>query len=377
MDIAKQFKPDTILLWKKISDDPQAQQIIRMFGDSSVSLIDNQKITPHNKISPAQAVIKGKKTLMLGHTSSFVGFYDGCPDSFADYTCKNKNTFSNVHCFPYYKLVPLSNGCPYYCTYCYLAYVYRKFSPFIKINVNYETMFKQIRKPLKASQGSVCFNMGEMLDSLALDHITNLTKILVPFFADFKNAYLMLLTKSNNIDNLISIEPNKQTIVSWSLNTQKMIDSFEPGTANLDERINSASLCQKHGYQIRFRIDPGIIYPGWQDDYADIIKKVISKTVPQNITLGMLRLLPGHFSLIKQSYGNRGRSLCDFPLTVPASDGKLRFQPDLRIQFYAFLIDTFRSFDKNLSIGLCRETPDVCSALKNRFNLNQCNCIVW
>jgi len=156
-----------------------------------------------------------------------------------------------------------------------------------------------------------------------------------------------------------------------------MIDCFEPGTANLDERINAASLCQKHGYKIRFRIDPGIIYPGWQNDYADLVNKVITKTTPQNITLGMLRLLPGHFSLIKQSYGNRGRSLCDFPLTVPASDGKLRFDPKQRIQFYSFLIDTLRSFDKRFSIGLCRETPEVCSALKNRFNLNQCNCIVW
>lgn len=377
MDIAKRFKPDIILLWKKISDDTQAQQIIKMFPNSPVSLIDNQKITPLHNISPPQALIKGKKVLMIGHTSSFVGYYDGHPDSFANYTCKNKSSFSDIRCFPYYKLVPISNGCPYYCTYCYLAYVYRKFSPFIKMNVNYETMFKQIRKALKSSQGNICFNMGEMLDSLALDHITNLTKILIAFFADFKKAFLMLLTKSSNIDNLISIEPNNQTVVSWSLNTQKMIDSFEPATANLDERINSASICQKHGYRIRFRIDPGIIYPDWQNDYAELIKKVISKTAPENITLGMLRILPGHFSLIKQAYGNRGRMLCNYSLVKGASDGKLRFEPQERIQFYSLLIDTIRSFDKNISIGLCRETPDICSALKNRFQPNRCNCIVW
>lgn len=46
-------------------------------------------------------------------------------------------------------------------------------------------MFRQIRKTLANSHGKISFNMGEMLDSLALDHITNLTTMLIPFFSDF------------------------------------------------------------------------------------------------------------------------------------------------------------------------------------------------
>jgi spore photoproduct lyase len=377
MDIAKRFKPDTILLWKKIADDPQAQQIVGLFPDTIVRLIDSQRLDPLHNLSQGKTLVKGKRILMIGRTSSFVGYYDGQPDRFGDNNFSRKSAFPDVHCLPYYKLVPLSNGCPYYCTYCYLAYVYRKFSPFIKINVNYETMFKQIRKALKLSQGNVCFNMGEMLDSLALDHITNLTKMLVPFFADIPRAYLMLLTKSSNIDNLLTLPPNNQTVISWSLNTEAMIDSFEPGTASLDERIRSAKLCQSHGYRIRFRIDPGIIYPGWQDDYARMIKKMLSETNPENITLGLLRILPGHFNLIKQAYGKRGQMLCGYLLVKGASDGKMRFEPQTRIQFYSFLTDVIRSFNKNASIGLCRETPDIWNALKDRCRINQCNCIVW
>jgi spore photoproduct lyase len=104
--------------------------------------------------------------------------------------------------------MPVSNGCPYYCTYCYLAYVYRKFRPFIKININYDTTFEQIREAFANSNGQSSFNMGEMLDSLALDHITNLTKMLIPFFSDFSQGFLMLLTKSSNIDNLLTTKPN-------------------------------------------------------------------------------------------------------------------------------------------------------------------------
>ena len=95
---------------------------------------------------------------MIGETSSFLRRFDGCLGG-------------GVCCAPYLKLVPISNGCPYYCTYCYLAYVYRDYQPFIKININYDRMFQEIREAASDMLGMVTFNMGEMLDSLALDHV--------------------------------------------------------------------------------------------------------------------------------------------------------------------------------------------------------------
>jgi len=315
-------------------------------------------------MSPAQALTAGKRTLMIGATSAFVGNFDG-------------QLGSNVHCFPYYKLVPISNGCPYYCTYCYLAFVYRKYSPFIKININYDTMFRQIRKTLANSHGKISFNMGEMLDSLALDHVTNLTKILVPFFSLFSNGFLMLLTKSSNVDNLLAVESNSHTVVSWSLNAQQIIQRYELGTADLDERINAAKRCQEHGYRIRFRIDPGILCANWQNGYADLIRKTLTVIRPENITLGMLRLLPGHFRLATDAYGNRARELFNYHFVRGASDHKLRYKPIQRFEFYTFLIDAIRSFDRNVSISLCRETPEIWNFFKDRCEPKKCNCIVW
>jgi len=364
VDIAKKFKPMNILLWEKVAAHPEALRIIDMFPSADIELIEHQRKSPLQNTSSGQAILKGKRTLMIGTTSSFVGYFDG-------------QLGSNVHCCPYYKLVPVSNGCPYYCIYCYLAFVYRKFNPFIKININHDTMFRQIRKTLAHSCGKVSFNMGEMLDSLALDHITNLTTMLVPFFADFSKAYLMLLTKSGNIDNLLSIEPNKQTVISWSLNSQEIIDTYESGTASLDERIKAAKLCQERGYRIRFRIDPGILYSNWQTGYGVLIQKTLTATKPENITLGMLRLLPGHFHLAKETYGNRAKKLLDRNFMKGASDGKVRFLSKQRVEFYNFLIDTIRSFDKNVSIGLCRETPEIWNIFKDRCERRKCNCINW
>jgi spore photoproduct lyase len=372
MDIAKTFNPQTILLWRKVADHPEAQRILGLFPKAVVHIVKQQRVTTASNRSTGQALVAGKRTLMIGQTSCFAGHFDG-------------QLGQNVCCRPYYKLVPLSNGCPYYCTYCYLAFIYRKYAPFIKININYDTMFKQIRKAIADTDRVVSFNMGEMLDSLALDHVTKLSTMLIPFFADFSRGFLMLLTKSSNVNNLLTIKPNPQTIISWSLNSQQIIQKYELGTASLTERIKAAKLCQEHGYHIRLRIDPGIIYSdpstslgtSWETGYSDLIEKTLTAIRPENITLGMLRLLPGHSHLANQAYGNRARELQNCNLVKGASDGKLRYPPKQRIEFYSFLIDTIRCFDKKVSISLCRETSEIWDIFKNRCERGKCNCIIW
>jgi len=363
-DTARSFEPKTILLWRQAANDPEARRILQMFPSAQVRLIERQRFAPSSDMSPSQALLAGKRTLMIGRTSSFVGHFDG-------------RLGPSVRCCSYYKLVPLSNGCPYFCTYCYLAFVYRNYAPFIKININYDTMFKQIRKALTGTGGKASFNMGEMLDSLALDHITNLTTMLIPFFAGLSRGFLMLLTKSSNIDNLLAVEHNDRTVISWSLNSRRMIEQHEVGTAGLSERIEAARKCQQYGYRIRFRIDPGILHPDWQADYADLIEKTLTIVKPENITLGMLRLLPGHFHLATGAYGNRARELLHNNFVRGASDHKLRYPPNKRIEFYTHLIDTIRNFDKNVSISLCRETPDIWNVLKDHCTRGKCNCVIW
>jgi spore photoproduct lyase len=156
-----------------------------------------------------------------------------------------------------------------------------------------------------------------------------------------------------------------------------MIDRFEVGTADLEERISAAKRCQEHGYRIRLRIDPGILYPEWRRDYAELIRKSLAILEPENITLGMLRLLPGHFPLARRAYGNRGTQLQNIGLPETASDGKHRYALEQRVEFYQFLMDMIRSSNKQVSIGLCRETPEVWDSLKDRCDPGQCNCLIW
>jgi DNA repair photolyase len=363
MDTARTFKPSTILVWRKVERHPEAERIIGMFPQARVEITDRQRIAPASARGSGHPIVAGKRTLMIGEASSFLRHFDG-------------GLGGRVCCAPYLKLVPLSNGCPYYCTYCYLAYVYRDYHPFIKVNINHDKMFQEIRATALQAQGAVAFNMGEMLDSLALDHVSLLTERLVPFFGRISNACLMLLTKSANVEGLLRLAPNAQTVASWSLNTQRMIERCEIGAANLEERIGAARQCQEHGYRIRLRIDPGILYGDWRSDYAELLCKTLAALAPENITLGMLRLVPGHLGLARQAYGDRVSAL-RAGLSERASDGKLRYPLRQRMEFCRFLIDVIRSINQRVSIGLCRETPEVWTSLNHRCDPHECNCLIW
>jgi spore photoproduct lyase len=363
MDTAGTFKPNRILVWRKVKRHAETARIIGMFPQARVEIVDRQRIAPVPAHGGRHPIVAGKRMLMIGETSSFLRCFDGCLGA-------------GVCCAPYFKLVPISNGCPYFCTYCYLAYIYRDYQPFIKVNINYGRMFEEIRTTTFQTGSAIAFNMGEMLDSLALDHVSLLVERLVPFLSRLPNAHLMLLTKSANIEGLLRVLPNSQTVVSWSLNTQRMIGRFEIGTASLEERIEAARRCQEHGYRIRLRIDPGILYEGWESDYTELIRRSLAVLEPENVTLGMLRLLPGHFALARQAYGNRASALREAGLSEKASDGKLRYPFRQRVEFYRFLTEVIRSLDARMSIGLCRETPDVWSILNHQCDRHQCNCLI-
>ncbi len=364
MDTARRFEPKTVLLWREVEEDTEAQRIVSLFPSANVRVVEQQRCPQMLQMPPAKAILEGKRTLMIGRTTSFVKHFDG---RLGDSIC----------CRPYFKLVPLSNGCPYFCTYCYLAFIYRKYAPFIKININYDTMVRQIGKTINCSTGKISFNMGEMLDSLALDHVVNLTTRLVPLFAGGGDGYLMLLTKSSNIDNLLRVEPNKHVVVSWSLNSQRVIDDCELGTASLNERLKAAKRCRQHGYRIRIPIDPGILCRSWKTEYSELVEKILGTIAPENITIGMLRLLPGHVGLATAAYGRRARQLNAGTLVPGASDGKLRNHPEQRIEFYRFLLDVIRRCDRHVSISLCRESRQILNHFKEQCDQSRCNCMPW
>jgi spore photoproduct lyase len=200
---------------------------------------------------------------------------------------------------------------------------------------------------------------GELTDSLALDWLTGFTRYLVPFFAEHKNAFLELKTKTVEIDTLEHLKHEGQTIISWSLNTPKIIAVEEYKTCSLNERLHSARRCTDWGYRLGFHFDPLVHYPEWEADYQATVNQLF-ETIPARqiawISLGALRLPPGLRAIMLQRFPNSPLPLGEFVLGI---DGKGRYFRPLRRSMYQKMAQWIRGHNPKQVIYLCMESPQV------------------
>lgn len=154
------------------------------------------------------------------------------------------------------------------CVYCILqAYLD---TPWITHYTNINKLYAEISAELSANPATLYrVGTGEFTDSLALETITQISSRLVPFFSNLENGVLELKTKCASIESLQGLAHNRRTIVSWSLNAEKISNYEEIRAASIDERLEAAGKCADWGYGLGFHFDPIIHHPNWKEGYKN------------------------------------------------------------------------------------------------------------
>jgi spore photoproduct lyase len=254
-------------------------------------------------------------------------------------------------CPHFYELI-LSNGCPYDCSYCYLKLTFRgKTDPTLFTN-----KWEAVRKELdKVSEG--VFSTGELADSLAI--IPPTLPDALHYFSNSSNncaRYLLLVTKSTNVDLLRQRDPSQYIILSFSVNSESVGHLYEKGAPSPIERLTVAKEMISRGWRVRVRLDPIVVSNNLQE-YRPICE-TIAGIEPERVTVGSLRQFP---------------TLKNFAPRAPydgmqkSKDGRMRYPIEKRIQIYAE-IASWLGFQP----ALCKETEDVWNQLGWRFD--GCNC---
>lgn len=258
---------------------------------------------------------------------------------------------------PNFWLLAWANGCPYHCSYCYLQGTFKgKTNPVVFSNFN--KLFSELKVWLKDPNPKI-LNSGELTDSLALTR-TLMVK-LIQKFAEQNKHKLLLVTKSDKVEEILGLNHNQQTIVSFSLNPQKIVEKFEVDTPSTHQRLEAAWKVKKAGYRLRIRIDPMVPIKNWMEPYEDLAKE-INNLKPERITLGSLRFYP----IVKAYCRDKSVFNFDFEKSV---DGRWRLKKDLRLKMYRFMLEKL----KIKPVSLCKETVDIVKIL----GLPQkCNCVL-
>ena len=248
-----------------------------------------------------------------------------------------------------YHVFNLGMGCAYECTYCYLQEYVN--SPGIIIPANIEDFFNAF----KQYKQNIRLGTGEFTDSLALDHITNFSVMLVDFFKAYPKTFFELKTKSNNIETLLTAKPAKNIVIGWSLNPQNIVKSNEFLSASLKERLDAAAKCVDAGFSAAFHFDPIFYYKGWEKNYQGLVNMLFDKISEKHIkwiSLGTFRFSPGLKRIIENRFPDN--KILDEELVL-GFDNKLRYGEKQRADIYKNMLGWIRARSKNIYTYLCME----------------------
>ena len=373
------WKPKEIILNEKVKDDPVTEYVLRKCKEVPVRLVKSGTATEIVEASKVlrgtqtmlDKILAGKKVLYIGPTGNDVVDVFTMPDD-------------RMICPHFDRLKLASNGCFYECDWCYLKLTYRAAFPFITIRTEYDKIEWQIARRLQKNQTPVIFNSGEMADSLALDHLTRAGREFIPWFGRSGNGYLFMLTKSDNVDDILDLPHNGHTIVAWSMNNAAVSRKYEIGAPSFRRRLAAARKVQEAGYPLRIRLDPIVPFEGWENAYAETIKEIFSSVSPERITLGTLRFEKGFYNM-RNTIFTTGPDLPQlmedmepmfspkvFPGNKHPKGGKYSFSESKRGEIFKFAIKEIRKYS-DCRIALCKESENVWDELG--LDLSRCSCV--
>lgn len=340
----KLFSPSKIYIEKGCEKLPFVKQILKRFPKVPYETASHASDIYEQIKTARDPWVQGKKMLFLARDQgrSFKPF----PEAEDYFSCD----YHSLH---------LQEGCDMECSYCILqAYLT---NPLLMIYVNLDEILENLqsfldRHPTKFFR----IGTGHLSDSLSLDHITHASKILVPFFARQKNAVLEFKTKSDNITNLLEVDPKGKTIVSWSINAGPIQKEEEHKCASIEERLNAASQISKiSGYRLGFHFDPMIDFENWKEEYEKTVRRIAAAVPAEKIawiSIGSLRMMP---DLKKKMQDRFPKSKLPYGQWIQGMDGKLRYFKHRRLELYRGLTQMIEKHLPGVCIYLTMESPEV------------------
>jgi len=264
--------------------------------------------------------------------------------------------------------------CPYGCAYCYLAgSCSTVVAPVLKVFVNLEDVLEAISRRARTLSRPRSFYLGKLQDALALDPLTGFSRVLVRFFAEQPRARLVMLTKSDCVDNLLGVEHGGNTAVSWSVNPREVCREFESGAPALARRLAAARACQEAGYKVRFVIMPVLPVSDWRRAYSELIATLSNGIEPQRLTIGGICSYPGALRLTRRALG--ADNLVNRTVQgAPSADGRRRFPRELRVALYRHILEEAAARMPRVPVALCLEEAEVWRAVGLDPAPPACNC---
>jgi len=340
------FELDEILIERASRDSALARRVVCALGDRvPVIEVDEAREATRPRRGDRDPFGAGKRRMVIARRSS--PFLMACPAGSSRFACCG------------YLVLTLASNCPMDCSYCFLQ-EYLAGNPAFQVFSNYADALDEVDRMIANSPGrSFRVGTGELADSLAFDSITATSHDLVEHFSARPNLTLELKTKTDEITNLLALDPRGRVLVSWTLSPDAVFRSSEHRAASPGARIAAARQALDAGYRIAFHFDPIIAYPDAERDYSTLIDELLDSIPAKDISfvsMGGLRMTPALKSAARRRHADDAM-LCGEDVLAP--DGRYRTFTPRRLRIYREVAAKLKKAGANIPAYLCMEASSV------------------
>jgi DNA repair photolyase len=346
VDGEKRFDLDAVFVEHGCANSALATRILESLPrDVPVTHVADSREAARPEAGVRDPFGAGKRRLVIARRKT--PFLMPCPAGSSKFACCG------------YLVLTLASNCPMDCSYCFLQ-EYLADNPAFQVYANFADSFDELDRLSANARGrNFRVGTGELADSLAFDSLTGISRDLIDFFSTRENLTLELKTKTDEIENLLEVDPRGRVFVSWTLSPDAVYRSSEHLTASPAARIAAARAVLDAGYRVAFHFDPLIAYPGAERDYMQLIDQLLETVPPKQISfisMGGLRMTPTLRSAARRRFP-ADPMLCGED--VLAADGRFRTFTPLRLSLYRTLADRFRKAGAEFPAYLCMEPASV------------------
>jgi spore photoproduct lyase len=270
--------------------------------------------------------------------------------------------------------VNLIDGCMFRCAYC-------GFGRYIVFHLDVERLIDGLDAVFAEHPAQRLYKFSNMTDLPPFEPELDVVPPMVERFAREADRYLMLFTKSDNVDFLRDIDHRGRTIISWSITCGTASRQVDKRAATMDERIDAMARMRDVGYLVRARLSPIVPVINWREEYTELFERMFERVRPDMVTMELLGWMT-----VDDLLAIFDRWLLDSDALAAAEAARdelagVRWGPftqQTHDEIYQFCIDTVHRLSPNTPISVCHGTAATWKSLGASMDMTPdsylCNC---
>ena len=241
-------------------------------------------------------------------------------------------------------------GCLHKCDYCGQSFVNT-------VLLDIEDYCEHLSAMFKRRPEQLLYRYDLFSDILGLEPEYGASELLAKCFKDH-GKYLLLYTRSDNVEWLANMPNPENTLINWTLSMDTQCRTIERDSPPLDRRIEAMRFCQEHGYVVRAGFSPIIPVKNWRQETTEMLEQLFSKVRPEVLRGWVLAMMDAiEFEMLFDTANMDPDIMRRMREAAPELNGKHHapFPVDVRAEIYLHYLREVERMRPGTPFALCTE----------------------